>query len=1585
MDVRYIVMSCYADYTNVSELIKDKFSPHYPTCFSRWIVKTLREKVGPIQSAYKDKGGFHHNLPMFTGDDRIRASLGGSISFPSLWGNYTLGHLQDLFDELFVYVLTGKEPSSQYHESIKSIETILKFQRIHDSLDVKQQNGIHDFNSLKKGLIEKHPIFLWGDAIHTSAKLMSKSINKPHVRKNIEKGTLFEVISELESTKACVPEYERIVNEDFKPSARDIESLRKHLLKTGQIIISEFQSKPYIFKGVQQGSPVNPTSSTGRSKVHDLQLDMLIRHPEIITVLDVANWNIFKNSSRVEAHICIKAQYGAKREFYVVNYGAKAQVRVFENIFKAIAKELPNEMISVPGDRKMEYMSKALNSIIKESKETGDTIMYTNGDCTKWSACETMASFLHMVRGFSSILTPSEQAYCESHLASWSNKTIRVPDILLQGTRFITHKTSYLNETGVIRSSQNFLQGMFNYSSSVKSVCATELAIKAWFYKWGLKRPIIVKHLEHSDDYVLITRVQNIKDFEDFRVIHKLCQRLHGIVDSEKKTNSQRFIMEFISLMCFNGQIAYPHIKKTKETGLNIAGLGYQTDIMTSISRSSESVRLGVPQVPAYVQSLLQSINIYRKYSLHNGGRNSSRFSNDPFNTPIELFGLPDCLPVFYLNTLGDPNNFRLKKYNGLALNSFFSGLYEYSKKKQVESSVYGDLLPTFKGFDFIYKRTGNRLKQIKMNIGWDQQRINDYLKENPEYVLMKPRESSRYLEWLQYMYYNKSFSTAYTMLSRRMIMLRLSFFASGKCITGLDNDEALTLRQFINTEIPKLKKAEALDERLLNLVLLNGDPNIEAYFSLLDGAALIKTGSDPLPTSVYKIPETYKFLSLENNLTTVLQYSFNYKNFLEDRRNHLGEVSLARDKEKVMSLVPNDIASPAVLLTLQKLLKSQTQKYTVGISFSSSSHLTPGDMFRGYLEGGSNYRDQYQLITNREFELHNPITGEQIYSRDFLYSHDRSKVILENLSLLFYFIVVKEKETHQVYRKIVSKMYDEVTGLNCLDFLKEETMDMSKQSDIFHKRMLAILKSIVIGDDSQLYSLCESTYGIKHRYLDNYELQEYIKKGWDIQDAVIFNFKGINFMGVKTAEGIFTLTHESGPSTQLISILIARRLFADITQDFFEKQLTKRFDYKSFLTTNQLPWIKGKRLILDRTGNILQLGDCSLGFNSYSGVEFSSTRITSLMGLPVEPECDCATGVVWNGRVKLFSLPFWPCSSYQAVVFPNYKLKGGANINVFNRKGLLHSYLHMQEVTIAFDEEQIKELGFPTEQMNISKYGVAQLEHKKMETLNRVEQLDSLIGVVDIVEYESVDVSLMFDDIDVDGKEIEMENVEDQRATIDISFSELEIGIMDTEVELDIDLDIDLENDNSSEHEQSSSSDDEKPFVQLIWSRNKMGFVARHVESLPPLHNYLMRCMTGYSFLRAAQKLSGALYLIKTYNVAARNWEDYDEVEKALLNYSMCEVENCIEDGTYIGQRHKIGHNRLEMEGYCLKVSTEKIFYTERAARREAQGSDIEEDENGLYIVHKPSEEPNLVLEKLKYQIPRHKAWSILRDISGD
>jgi len=237
------------------------------------------------------------------------------------------------------------------------------------------------------------------------------------------------------------------------------------------------------------------------------------------------------------------------------------------------------------------------------------------------------------------------------------------------------------------------------------------------------------------------------------------------------------------------------------------------------------------------------------------------------------------------------------------------------------------DKIPSFKNYNFIFKKAGNRLQQIKKNIGWTNQSIQEYITDNPEYTIMKPRDTGNYLQWLQYMYYNPSFATTYTQLSRRMIMLRLSFFSSGKCIMSLDNENLMTLNDFQKKEIPRLNNMENYNPILLKLLLLNADPNIEAYFELLNDAQLIKTGSKPLPTAVFTIPESYSFLALENNLSTVIQYSFSYKNFLRDKRRHLGELSLQRDKEKITTLIGDIVSTPSVILTLYKLLRSQVKK----------------------------------------------------------------------------------------------------------------------------------------------------------------------------------------------------------------------------------------------------------------------------------------------------------------------------------------------------------------------------------------------------------------------------------------------------------------------------------------------------------------------------------------------------------------------------------------------------------------------------------------------------------------------------------
>jgi len=120
-----------------------------------------------------------------------------------------------------------------------------------------------------------------------------------------------------------------------------------------------------------------------------------------------------------------------------------------------------------------------------------------------------------------------------------------------------------IKTSGQIHSTQNFLQGMFNYASSYKAVCCMNYT----WYIWTKIYPntkLILEHMEHSDDYVLVLLYTDREEIERFRVLQKIMMRLHGYNDSDRKTNCQFIFMEFVSQISFNGVMLYPQIKKSK-------------------------------------------------------------------------------------------------------------------------------------------------------------------------------------------------------------------------------------------------------------------------------------------------------------------------------------------------------------------------------------------------------------------------------------------------------------------------------------------------------------------------------------------------------------------------------------------------------------------------------------------------------------------------------------------------------------------------------------------------------------------------------------------------------------------------------------------------------------------------------------------------------------------------------------------------------------------------------------------------------------------------------------------------------------
>jgi hypothetical protein len=1318
MDVRYVIMSCYSDYTNVTALISDKFAPTYPNVFSRWIIVQLEKKVISISNAFKNGVSYRQNKPIFLNTERIQSSMGGQILLPSLWTDHQVRHMQDLFDELFVYVHTGKEPSSNFMEGVKSLKTILKFQEEYNKLTDSQKLGLHDVNSFKSYLLSKKQVGCFYDIIVASSREVSNDLPIDKIKNSIDKHTCQEVLSEIVSTKACLPEYklmndireEVLSKKSKKKKQKQDEQLEEHLKKQGLKIIQKHIFPKQKFENLHPDTVLVEGKYNKRAKVHDLCLDFILRFEDKSQcVLDVGHWNMFENKNRVEADICIKAQYGAKREFYVVNFGAKAMVRVYENIFKSIAIAMPQEMISVPGDQKMMNMSANVNDVLRAKTSPDDLIYYVNGDCTKWSACETFTSFWGMCEGLSNVIGLKQSSYCKAVLAGWSEKNILVPSDILNGTHFITEKTTYMGKNGKIKSTQNFLQGMFNYSSSVKSVIATEFAIKYWNYKYGALRPLIVKHLEHSDDYNLIIRTQNKQDFEDFRIIHKISQKMHGISDSEKKTNSQRFLMEFISLMCFNGQMAYPNIKKTKEVGINIAGVGYQHDAMNIISRTSEALRVGVPQVSCYIVQMLQGINIYRKYSLVQKGRNENDSSQDPFNNPIELFGLPDCLPAFYINTVGDPNNYRLYKYNPAVL-KFMKGLYYHTihLNEQDYDPLLSSTMPSFFTSIYSYRREGKKLQIIKRKLNWSSDQIEEYRKTNPEYMVMKPRETQKFKEWLKYMYYNKSFSTAYTIASRKMIMLRLSHFASSNCIVNpfTADNELITIRSFTKIYRDKLQemsgKFNEAHKHDLERLLLNTDPTLQAIFTLLDKSAIIPLKNEPSKPLITRFPQPYQFLKMENKMTSVLQYMVSPDNYSLDRRLAKSDISLKRDVDKLKLIFGNDCTTADKLIQINKVLKSQKSGNTVGLCFSTTSGFSPADTIEAYIENGMYYNTQFKLLTQQQFIVEDPITGQVMYSRDFLYTADSHSIMLENMSLLTIFLTAKMELDEDEIRKILNQTIFTETGKTVVEELKNCIFDMDSMMDTYHKKMFSFFSDFLLGDSIPLQKMLSSQYSVKHGYLNKFELRNFQDRGLNCIDGLTFLFRSSTYMAFKiTHSEILLLSNTTSYSSCIMAYFIALRLFNMITQSVFEKYMMERPDTEvpnlneTFLNrafTKRENFINKHTKVYKKVGPVIR---CDSDFDTFKPILLNIDGLywkqKDTLQLQYDAYVDVKYCCVRIGKIVLYNLPINPCGNHIIVKFPDYKLLDGVNLNVFNTPKLLYSYIKEEQLSVNLDKSMIE------------------------------------------------------------------------------------------------------------------------------------------------------------------------------------------------------------------------------------------------------------------------------------------------------
>jgi hypothetical protein len=348
VDARYAYMSAIAVYTNIEKLLIEKFSPPFKTLLEGWIVLRLLKKLPTIHEEVINNGIIPTPIEMDYNKRNI-ATIGGKIKLPSLWGNHFQTDITQLIDEVFLYVHTMKEPSNIFHENIKALKTIIQFQNEFNELSRNEQRGIcksqKDIDNL---LMRKTKIGCWSSVIIDSVKY-TLSKDKPFFKKIIS-GINDESIGELLSTKAVIADIDRSIKKEDKVQKRDIQKKMRRLAKNNQDVTEK--EKVDVVQYYLKTNSKFYEKRKPRQKVMETILSILEDDKTIERTINLANRHILKDKGRVVADICIKSQYGSKREFYVINVGAKALARVCENFFKELCVLAPSEAISVPGDKK---------------------------------------------------------------------------------------------------------------------------------------------------------------------------------------------------------------------------------------------------------------------------------------------------------------------------------------------------------------------------------------------------------------------------------------------------------------------------------------------------------------------------------------------------------------------------------------------------------------------------------------------------------------------------------------------------------------------------------------------------------------------------------------------------------------------------------------------------------------------------------------------------------------------------------------------------------------------------------------------------------------------------------------------------------------------------------------------------------------------------------------------------------------------------------------------------------------------------------------------------------------------------------
>merc|ERR1712232_1059204 len=153
-----------------------------------------------------DPGCILSPVPEFEGDQIRNKTKGGKVNLHSIWTDFEVTKIEQILEETFIYVHTMKEPASLYHEKIKAVNTILKFQEEFDNAGDEKYGKVNNFKEMLK---------------FTSTRFQDKKEKYIGYSSNVIYNSFKNLIEIIK------PDFKKIINDVLEESIGEIVSTRQ--------------------------------------------------------------------------------------------------------------------------------------------------------------------------------------------------------------------------------------------------------------------------------------------------------------------------------------------------------------------------------------------------------------------------------------------------------------------------------------------------------------------------------------------------------------------------------------------------------------------------------------------------------------------------------------------------------------------------------------------------------------------------------------------------------------------------------------------------------------------------------------------------------------------------------------------------------------------------------------------------------------------------------------------------------------------------------------------------------------------------------------------------------------------------------------------------------------------------------------------------------------------------------------------------------------------------------------------------------------------------------------------------------------